>query len=215
MRNARIIILVLGLLGATGATNAAADIFRASSYPVSVTGSKDGEFTDELVTTSGSLKCTTPTYVATHSGDSSSSTVTPSLSGCTAFGFPAAVDVNGCRNILNIAGGVSTEGDMDISCTGGNEITITAISAGTTKCTVHIPSQSDIGGTVKYKNIGSGSTQEVTGEASFSGIDYSHTKGTGLGACTAGSATNATITAKGVVTGETDGGGTHVGLFVT
>jgi hypothetical protein len=218
MRNLKILGLALVAMFAMSvvmATAASADEFTAEKYPASLVGAKDSTFVDEFNTTTGIVKCETPSYTGTVKESATSVSVTPSYTGCTAFGFPATIDVNGCQYKFNVNGGTSTEGDVDLVC-GASSITVTAISAGTIKCTVHAATQSDITGTVKYKNIGSGTTQEVTLEAALTGIDYSHTKGTGLGACTAGSATNGTLTAKGIVTGKEDpGSGLHVGVFLS
>jgi len=97
---------------------------------------------------------------------------------------------------------------------GSNEITITAVSGVTDKCILHIPSQTDIGGTVKYFNIGSGMTREITVEANLNGIDYRHTPGSGVGSCTGGSSTTGNWNFKAVLTGESFSS-SHVGVFLT
>jgi hypothetical protein len=214
MRPAKGIFLVLLFaVSALCAASASADVIRSESYPTTLTGSKDGAFTDELSLTAGTARCT-PSYQATLSADASTVAASPSYTGCSSFGFPSTIDVNGCTYLFHVNGGASTEGDADLVCPAGAEVTITAVSAGTTKCTVHFPSQADIGGTVTYSTIGAGATREITIAANLTGLDYTHTKGTGLGACTAGSATSGTLTLKAVMTGEIEGGSTHLGVFL-
>ena len=218
MRNIKILglaLMAMFAMSSLAAATASADKFTAASYPAQLTGSKDGTFQDEFVTTSGVVKCTTPTYKASIAEGSSSVTASAEYTGCTAFGFPAIIHMNECTYKFNILGGSSTEGDADLVCPAGKEVTVTAIGAGTVKCTIHVPGQADIGGVVVYTTIGAGETQEVTLDANLTDIDYTHTPGTGVGACTpGGGANNGTLKAKGVVTGEKVGTNTHVGVFV-
>ena len=58
--------------------------------------------------------------------------------------------------------------------------------------------------TVTFTNVGSGSTQEVTVDVNLSGLKYTHTAGTGFGACATGSASNGTYSGAALVTGETE-----------
>lgn len=85
---------------------------------------------------------------------------------------------------------------------------------GSLKCIAHVPHQTDIGGTVKYTNIAG---VRITVEANLTGIDYSHTKPEpfSLGACPSGSATNGALSARGVVSAETDPGGSPLSLFLS
>jgi hypothetical protein len=204
-------IKILGLalvamfsMSAVMAMSASADTLTAGGYPATLTGEADEGFKDSFLTTAGTVSCPEPKYHATitgpvtTAGSISAEPIYPDV-GCTGFGFPATIDVNGCKYIFRVLAG--TAGDIDLECTGANEITVTAISGGTLKCTVHVPTQTDIGGTVKYKNIaGVG----VTLEASLTGLDYKHTQGTGLGSCPSGSATAGTLTAKAIVKAESE-----------
>lgn len=217
MRNVKVLglaLVAMFAMSAATATAASADDFTAEKYPATLTGSNTTA-NDQLVLTTGIVNCKKSTYTATVSAATTSVSVTPSYSECTAFGFPSAIDTNGCKYIFNV--GAGTTGDADISCEAGKSITFTAIGAGTVKCTIHITSQSYIAGAVTYSNTGSGTTREMGIEVSLSGIDYSHTKGTGIGACTAGSATNGTVSAAALVTGEEDkaSGAAHIGIFLS
>lgn len=219
MRNLKVLglaFMAMFALSAVMASAASADEFTAEKYPVTLTG-KNTTANDTFVTTTGNVNCKQAAYHGTVSGPTTKVFVTPSYNECTAFGFPAVIDVNECQYVFNVAAGAATTGDADLVCEKGSvkSITVTAIGAGTVKCIVTVLPQSDILGTVTYSNTGSGTTQEVDVEVGLSGIDYSHTKGTGVGACTAGSATNGTLAAKGIVTGEVDPSGVHIGVFMS
>jgi hypothetical protein len=215
-KNAGIALVALVAMSIVVPSLAAAREFTADSYPATLreTG-HSGETAEQITTTAGNIACKVTAHHGTLSGPATAITMRPSFSECTAFGFPATVDVNECNYVLNVQAGASEIGDLDISCPSGKTITVTAISAGTVKCTVHIAAQSDISGTVKYTNVGSGSTEEITTAKELSGLDYSHTKGTGLGACTAGSATNGTLSGKSLLTARNEVTLIHVGLFMS
>jgi hypothetical protein len=213
MRNIKILglaLVAMFAMSAMVAATASADDFNAESYTATLAGTKDGE--DLFTTTAGTVKCTTPTYAATITAKTKTISATPSYTGCTGFGFPAEVITTGCTYVFTVNGGTSTEGKVDVEC-GSNEITVVAKSGATVKCTVHVKTQTDLTGTVKYTNVGVGTTREVTLEANLGGIDYTHTAGSGIGACVSGSATNGTLTGKGFVTGSK--AGAHVGVFLT
>jgi hypothetical protein len=221
-------IKVLGLslvailaMTAIAATTASADEFTAESYPVTLTGAADeNPNNDAFTTTAGVVKCPTPTYRATVTGNTTTVTVEPDYSdpGCTAFGFPAAIHTNGCHFLLHIEGGTSTEIKPTLDCPAGKDITVTATSAGTNKCTVHVGAQTP-GGTVTATTVGSGATREITLDINLKEIKYTHTEGTGLGKCTPGAAATGTLAAKAIVTGEEDKPQSqnpqHIGIFLS
>jgi hypothetical protein len=216
MRNLKILGLMLVAMlamSAVAAVSASADEFTAEEYPISLTGEKDGEFTDQFTTTAGVVKCPEPKYSATVGAATPMVTVQPEYqdTGCTAFGFPATIDDDDCKYVFNV-NAVGTTGDVDLTCTSGKELTVTANPAPlTTKCTVHVKPQNDIGGTVEYINNPNGT---VTLEVYLNGIDYKHTAGTGVGACPGGSATNGTLVAKAIVKGVSDGKA-KLGIFLS
>jgi hypothetical protein len=89
---------------------------------------------------------------------------------------------------------------------------VTAVSAGTTKCVVHLGHQANFA--ITYSNTGTGTTREINMTASIANtIDYKHTAGSGIGACTSGSSGSGSYTGSAVVTGESVG--THVGIFLS
>jgi hypothetical protein len=218
MRNLKILglaLLAITAVSAISVTAASADELTATQYPATLTGfNEHPEFTDEFKTTAGPVRCTKVVYDGTLKEKATAVTATPTYSECTAFGFPATIHMNGCDYVFRVGGGALTTGTADLVCPVGKEVTVTAISAGTTKCTVHVPAQTGLA-TVTYSNIGSGTTEEITVFANLVGIKYSHTIGSGLGACPSGSAVNGTLVGKAKVTGEVDPSGAHIGLLLT
>jgi hypothetical protein len=222
IRNLKVLGLALVAvcaMSAVAASMASADTFNSvGGVAVSLTGKQTGTG-DVFTTTAGTVKCKEVTYTGTSTSGVTTVTGVPSYpaktaggeQNCTGFGFPAEINTNGCKYLFHI--GAATTGTLDVVCEAGKEITVTATSGATVKCIVHVPAQTGLG-TITYKNTGSGTTQEVEIEANVSGLKYKHTAGSGLGACTTGEASAGTYVGKAIVTGETDGGSTHVGIFL-
>jgi hypothetical protein len=109
---------------------------------------------------------------------------------------------------------------VDIVCPANQEITVTSNETTppnslTTKCTIHVPPQTGING-ITYENVGAGATREVRVKVASTNIKYTHTAGTGLGACTTGVQQNTgSFGGTDLFTGETDTGTTHIGIFLT
>jgi hypothetical protein len=207
MRKARILGLMLGAMlamSAAGAVSASADTLTAQGYPAVLTGVSEPEFKDVISTTAGTASCTETKYDGTISGavtTAGSIKLTPTHSGCTAFGFPGTVHSNGCFIELKVLAG--TAGTINLECPAGFELTAIASGAGTVKCTMHIKTQTNIPGTVKFTNTLSGGTVE----ASLTGIHYTHTLGTGVGSCFgSGTGTNGTLAMKASFTAESETG---------
>jgi len=195
------------------ASMASADVITSESAAVTTaTGKQEG--TDVFKTHGGQVNCTTVTYTGTFSSGASSALVAPTFSGCSYAGLAMTIDMNGCLYRINVTGGTSTEGSIDIVCTGSNEITVTAPSVGTKKCILHIPAQTDLT-KVKGTNIGAGATREITLDISITNIKYSQTAGTAeTGNCaTADSTTGGTYEGTAIVTGSISGA--HVGIFLS
>jgi hypothetical protein len=192
---------------------ASADVITSESGGVtSVSGSQEG--TDAFKVHGGQVNCTTVTYTGSFSSGASSALVTPHYTTCTFAGLAATIAMNGCQYRVNVTGGTSTEGSVDIVCTGSNEITVTAPSVGKAKCIVHVPAQTDLtSGTVT--KLGSGTTRELTLDINITNIKYSQTMGTAeTGNCaTADNTTGGTYTGTALVTGFS--GATHVGIFLS
>jgi hypothetical protein len=195
---------VLSMSGAAAASSSAAE-FHAEASPF-LTGTQ--EETDSFTTTAGKISCKEIKYLGAWVGTTSTSFVAePTFSGCTAFGFGATVNTNGCDYEFHSNGSVDIQ-----SCETAAGIIITANPTGTIKCVVKIPAQFTLGGAT-YKNIGAGTTRELTIEASLSALSYSEEAGTGLGACksTVVNPTNGTYSGKLVMTGSASG--VHRGIW--
>ena len=206
-------------ISSVAASAASADDLTSETSPVTLTGRQTGGG-DVLTMTAPTIKCKEVNYAAFSAVTPSTAvTVTPSYpektaggeQNCSGFGFPATVETRGCtyKYTLNAA----TTGGLDIICPAGQELTFTLKSAGVTKCIVHVPAQS-FPASITYSNTGAGTTREIDVTANIaSTLAYKHTAGTGIGACTGGSASNGSYSGAGIVTGES--GGTHVGIFLS
>jgi hypothetical protein len=212
-------LALLAAMGTVAVSVASADTFTsAGGVAVTLTGKETGTG-DVITTTAGTAKCREVTYTGTSASGVTTVTLVPNYpikttggeQNCTGFGFPAEINMNGCSYLFHIA--AATTGTMDIVCPEGKEITITAATAGIIKCIVHVPAETGLG-PITYKNTGSGATREIEIEANVTGLVYRHTAGSGLGACTTGQSTAGSYVGKAIVTGETDGGSTHVGIFL-
>jgi len=220
MRNLKILGLALVAMlamSAVAASMASADTFTAEKYPVTITGDQDGQ-TDVFTTTAGTVSCKKATYVGTVAAASKEASATPTYSECTGLGFPVTIDTNGCSykfTMTDVVTDASTTARVDIVCPGTEEITVTAKSGATTKCIIHIPPQTTLSH-VELSNIGTGTTREITGNITISGIKYTHTAGTGVGACTGGSASNGSYAGRVRLTGEeTVSPFNHIGIFLS
>jgi hypothetical protein len=204
------------------ASAASADEFRAESAPVTLTGIQDPGTLDKFTTTAGTFECEKANYTGTQGAVSSTAVVITSVySECFVGGaIPAIIDLNGCTYKFTIDAAPATTGTVHIECptTVGpphvtHEVTIT-IGIPTGKCTIHVHEQT-IGG-IKYTNVGAGATREITVDVNTSGITYTETAGTGLGACTTSSTQhNGAYVGKTTITGEKDPSGVHIGVFVS
>ena len=224
IRNLKVLGLALVavfVMSAFATSAASADSLTSESSPVTLTG-KQVSSGDVFTLTIGTAKCKEIRYTATMSTPTTTFSLTPSFpvkttggeQNCSTFGFPGEIHTNGCTYLFHI--GAATTGTLDIVCPEGKEVTITAGTAGTTKCTMHVPAQSSLA-TVTYKNVGSLTTREIELEFNITNIKYSHTEGTGLGKCATGSATTGSYVGKALLTGEEDKAlePKHVGIFLS
>jgi len=188
--------------GALSATAASAASFHSEVEHTIIDGAQPVAEDDVFTVNAGTVKCTSATYTGTQSTATNETvTVTPSYSGCTAFGFVnAPIDVNGCTYTFNAA-----NDDLIITCPEGKTITVTAFN-----CHVDVGSQT-IGTGISYHNGGSGKTRDVTATANLSGLTYTQTSKTFPG-CTNGTFTNGTYKGSGTVTG-TNTAGEQIGIW--
>lgn len=201
-------------IGAVGVSGAEATVqLHSEGAPTTLTGREDTP--NGLDVGYGSFSCVFTNYTGTVSAKTTSTfSLSPEYINCSLAGFAATFAPNGCSYLFHV-NSIAKLGTVDIVCPEGKKITIAAPSIGTVKCTVTIGPQTG-SETFQYTNIGTGATQEVTvdiGEM-IGSISYTQTAGTGLGKCSTTSASNGRFTGTLTLTGETDGGGTHTGIWV-
>lgn len=191
-------------MGALSASAASAASFHSEAAHTILSGEQPTGTNDVFTTNAGTVTCQNATYSGTTSSATTSTvTVTPSYSGCTAFGFVnATIDVNGCTYTFNAG-----NDDLIITCS-GNPITVTAFN-----CHVKVASQEATAG-ISYDNAGSGTSRDVTATANITGLKYTQESKSFPG-CTNGSFTNGTYKGAGTVKGSNTAGTESVGIWQT
>jgi hypothetical protein len=184
----------------------AAPLFHAEEAPVTYKGENVGG-KEKFKTSAGTVECTT-TSVTGESSESTSTeaTISPTYTGCKAFGFlTATVTMNGCSYKFHLVEGSSpATATVDIVCPAGKDITISS-----TGCVVHVPAQTGLKHVV-FDNEGSGATRDIKATNTVTGIKY-----TATGGCPGGEGTkedgeySGTTTVKGFKSG-----GAQQGIFV-
>jgi hypothetical protein len=141
-----LVLLAIFAMSAVAASAASAIVeFHSDSAPVTFTGAQDGGagVLDTFSVDGGITECETLRYTGTMSAAASATvSVEPFYQGCHTFGKPSHVEVNECKYVFNAAG------TMDIACN-GKEITIKVTESKTNMtviCTIHVPSQTGLGG---------------------------------------------------------------------
>jgi hypothetical protein len=171
-------------LSAVVASAASAANFTASKYPTAGTA-ESALGNDDFKTEAGSVECKAHFLTGSLSEPAASITVTPTYTGCKAFGFlNATVNMNGCDYTFY------TTGVVDVKCPAGKSIIITASTCETT-----VPAQTGLS-TVDLKNNGTG----ISAQATVTGIKYNVTKdGIGCPFGGTGEKTGATYTQNAAV----------------
>jgi len=168
------------------AQSASASPLTVASGEVHITGAQEGSGMVFTAGESGEVKCTTSTSDSTAtavSGQINEITGSPTFSGCTAFGSPADVKVNGCTGTsttgTSIAAGVVTWGPEQGHqlCPTGKSIEITPTFVGASVCTLFIGPQTATGGHVVGRNVAGSSPMDITMESAASGIHYTGSGG--------------------------------------
>jgi hypothetical protein len=218
-RNLKVLGLALVAALAVGAVGASAALGNANYWFLSdasagATTTFKGEQVvangDRFVIDGGTFKCEATHYTGTQVGPTVSTiTLSATYSGCKFGPIPITINMGNCHYLIHTdTNGDTTNGQFDtittITCTSG-DITITASSAGTTKCITHIPAQNLGTGLVATNGTTPGGIKDITGHIDFSTITYTQTGGTGLGAC---ANFGSTETHNGVYEGEA----THTGF---
>jgi hypothetical protein len=149
--------------------------FEAESYPATEVGTQDASSPQKMTMQGASVTCKEVTYSGSLSAASTAMTVTPSYSGCSAFGFlEATVNANGCSFVMNAGsalGGGKYQGTENISCPVGKSIEISAQT-----CKVSIPAQSGLS-SASYETGSSSGQETVKASLNVSGLKYTATSG--------------------------------------
>jgi hypothetical protein len=201
------------------AASATAWQFHSNTDNPVLTGSQEG--TDVFTTDSGTVRCSEANYTGSATGTTNSTIeVAPTYEGCKLlFIINVTVDPNGCKYLFHAETTTNTggtpavihyEGSVDIVCTGGNVIVVTAPG-----CDITVPAQTGLK-TVTFTNLGSGHTQEVTVDVNISNtITYIEHQTPGETCENSGTphTTNGSYTGQALVTGE-DASKNHIGIWV-
>ncbi|MGC1166410.1 MAG: hypothetical protein WA862_09895 [Solirubrobacterales bacterium] len=168
----------------------------AESYPVRLGGEQTTVGTIKMQP--GTAKCTTAKFNSSASSSTAQLAVEAEYGGCTTFGLPSAINMNGCTytfNILNQAPVGSTyAGHADIACPVGAAIEIlvyTSSSNHKVQCTVTIPGQTTDSEGLTFTNEPSST---IALGLAIKGIDYHTQEGSGLARCSTADYTDGTYT---------------------
>lgn len=164
--------------------------YRSSASPTTLSGS---QVTKNVfhVPGAGTVECSTATFAGTQTGTAVSDvTITPTYSGCVAFGFSSThINMNGCQYTFTTPS--NFKATSDVICPGSNKIQITPTFFGSSVCTVQVGAQTP-SGVVDLENKESESHVLVT--ATVTGI--AHSAGCGASAASDGEYTGS-VTEKG------------------
>lgn len=218
---AKVLLLALVAVCAFGAVSAsgasAAEFHIAGMGTATGDGTQIKEAPTEFVIPEGALKCAAATFKVTALTNSSNvtqettgSTATVSVKegetetlACTFAGLSGSiVHMNGCDFRIHAGPPVQAT----VLCPEGQQITVTAIVLGTSKCTINIPTQGELGGLSITNNA-----SDIDLTAAITGLKYQTTTGSGLGACTATSAgTDGKFNGKVTVQGTAGGAASNI-----
>jgi len=208
--------VVMAAVLSVSASTASAKEFKSEKSPATLTGAQEG--TDVFGVQFGNISCTTIKYAGTQATSPATSvTIAPTYSGCVFTGLGMKITTNGCQYKFTITGesGGKPTGTIDIvGCEAGKKITVVAPAVGTTKCTVEVGEQTGVNG-ITYTAVGAGATSEITIDLNATNISYTQKAGTGVGACSATSASTGTYAGHTLVTGENASGTEHIGIFIS
>ena len=213
-RNLKILGLALVAafaMSAVVASSASAYLGTTEKQPSTLTGAQEN--TNVFTTHGGEVKCTTATYHGEQATTSASSiTLTPTYTGCTAFGFiNIPIHTNNCHYLFTPVTPLTNprQATVHIICP-TKPIEITAPG-----CEVTVESQTPTGGTITVKNIGAGATRELTIETALTGIHYTEHERAGFPNCKSETVTttNGTFTGNAKLKAESVAGVQH-GIFI-
>jgi hypothetical protein len=202
-------VAALALTAVAASAAQAAPEFHVESAPATITGEQTG--TQKFTTNAGTVECQTATF----KGSTSVTTTTtqeliPSYSNCSAFGgfLNASVVTTGCGYLFHLtAGGVSPfPATVDVKCSAGSKITVTAGS-----CVVTVEAQTGLGG-ITLTNTGTKTTRDVDAALNVTGVKYNTSSGCINGAATG--LTNGVLEGNATIKADVGSTATQQGLFI-
>jgi hypothetical protein len=176
-------VAVVGCLGTTQASAAFTAPGASESQKTFLTAETTTKHV--LTTPEGTVSCTTVSSSGSVTGpEQSSLTLSPTYSGCEAFGFKTThVTANGCTYRFEAPTSEPTLGQAtgtpsQVRCPAGKTITITPTSFGASVCTMQIAEQSPSKGHVVYiNNVKAGVEMDYAANATVEGLHYTSTGG--------------------------------------
>jgi hypothetical protein len=200
--------MALALIAVAGASMASANNFKSQVEPETWNGVRAGASHSLRLGETGIFKCENVSFSGQEIVKTAQElTVSPELGKCShQNGIPVSWSMHGCKFRFHPGAGPALVGSVDIV---GCE---SSMLYENTVCRTTIGNQSNIEGTVEYKNTTSGGLPAVTVVAKLKGIAYTRENG---GVCgeTSGSFNNGEYEGEWTVTG-TKGAGEHVGTEV-
>jgi hypothetical protein len=170
-----IAIVALPLLTTSGAI--ASELHLASSGNVSIFGEQTAQDQQSKFQfgASGVVQCTEALLEGTQTGSGSGTqtttselTLTPTYTGCTAFGLAASIDMNGCKYTVTGSGQPALSALVDIvGCTTGKSIEITSPATGCTRTILAINGLAH----VVFSNV-AGSPSHMTIQLTLGSVQY-------------------------------------------
>lgn len=199
--------MALALIALLGVTSASASQFRAEEYPSTVNGTQ-GVQQKFKVSAGANIFCSTATATGTLSAASTSLTMTPTYSGCQAYGLNTTPSVGSCKYVYNITAGESSPytGTVGVSCSKEDD----SISFKGPGCTMTIPMQSALA-SVDFANAPGKHSRNRYVTVTFNVTKLKYTE-TGVFCPSAGTHEDGTYTGTSVLKGAKDGHA--VGVYV-
>jgi hypothetical protein len=163
-------VVALVAMTAVAASAASAAEFHAENEPVIYEGSQVTQHVFKVTT--GLVRCNVATFKGTNSSKTTTTTtLEPTYTGCTAFGVKATVAVNGCKYVFHSEAGETSPYPVkaDVECPAGKKIVVTPVGIA---CIVEVGNQTGLTG-ITLTNVGAGTTREINaGIAVVSQIKY-------------------------------------------
>jgi hypothetical protein len=182
---ALVAMFALSAFMAQGASAVPLTVEGLSGTNAYYTGDQDNGL-HEFITPNGSVKCTTAVFAAkTTVGTAVNEiTISPSYSGCSAFGFATAhVKPNGCTYTFTTPTTIDVNTvtwhpeQIHIDCPEGNSIEITPTSFGVSVCTQFVSKQTPTAGHIVGRNVSNSNPMDITLEVTLEKIHYTGTGG--------------------------------------